>query len=162
MNFELLGSPLYIWILPLVAILIISFVTWINIFFSKEHQTQIIIKKVNKYFGFLYAHDFKMKNADYFPEGMGAWTVVLESKECKFLINQDRGGVYCEIAPIWAGKRKYSDLYLIVTQIEKTPENIIRPLTKNRIDSQLEFYAKLFNTYFDQVISFIKNQSRFP
>src|SRR5688572_3478456 len=153
MNFNFPSLPWYIWLVLLLTILVISFTIWFKIFFTKEKQTKIAIQKVHKYFRFLFERGFKMQQADYFPEGNGAWTIILESKECKIRVNQDRGDIYFEVAPIWADNKKYQGLSSIIAQFENNYQNIYYRQKRRNIDSQLEFYAQLLNSYYNQVIT---------
>jgi len=59
-----------------------------------------IIKKLEKYFGFLYETGFIRCNAEYFPQLNGNWVVEYKSEECFIYITSDRDEIILEIASI--------------------------------------------------------------
>ena len=146
--------PTYVWILFVLTGLS---VLWIRFFFSDENQRKIAQNKVEKYFSFLFAYGFKIDTVDYSPKANGAWTVVLKSDKCKARIIQDRNYIYCEVIPTWANDKKYIDISSIIANSENKEKNLFYPQTRRNIDIQLEFYGKLFHSYYDHVRSFIEN-----
>lgn len=156
-NFISSGLTLQIWIAIIFIVLLLSFCVWVSLSFNKKHQIKAAQKRVDKYFGFLYERGFEVQRVDYFPR-VGGWAIILVSKDCKIRIINDRGGIYCELAPILANDKKYLGIYDIVTEIEKQPQNIKISQVKHDVNSQLDFYGKLLYSYYDQIISFIKSQ----
>ena len=58
-----------------------------------------IIKKVDKYFNFLYDNGFIRSNAEYVAELNGNWDVEFKSQDCFIYVISDRNEIILEIAP---------------------------------------------------------------
>lgn len=71
-----------------------------------DKKNEIILKEVNRYFGFLYDMGYQLRRVDYYPEASGNWGVVFESKECILEICSDRDEILAYFVPL-NGDRRY-------------------------------------------------------
>lgn len=149
--------PTYIWVIFALAAVFVFFGVWVKFFFSDDNQRKFARNKVEKYFGFLFAYGFKIDTVDYSPNANGAWAIVLKSDKYKVRIIQDRNDIYCEVIPTWVNGEKYVGISSIIANSENKDKNSYYPHTRRNIDSQLEFYGKLFYSHYDQVKTFIEN-----
>lgn len=150
-----------IWLSVICVGLLVGFFLGLKLYFSDKYQTKIAKDKVTKYFGFLFERGFTIEKVEYSPSPNGAWLAVLKSDQCKIRVIQDRGDIYCEVAPEWASDKNFEDLAPMIAQIEKADKNkYYYPKPRQNINVQLEYYAKLFDVHFEQVIAHLKSYPR--
>ena len=141
-----------IWLSVICVGLLVGIVFGLRLYFSDKYQTKIAKDKITKYFDFLFERGFTIEKVEYSPNPNGAWLAVLKSDQCKIRVIQDRGDIYCEVAPAWASDKKFEDLAPMIARIEKADKNKYYPQTRRNIDIQLEYYAKLIDTHLSQIV----------
>ena len=151
--------PVYIWLIIFGVIWVVILIRLATFYFSEENQKRIVKNIVKKYFGFLFEHGFSVDES-YANGPNGAWAVVLKSEICKISIVQDRGYIDCELAPPRVDRRKYLDLPSIIAKIEDKQTSLYYPKSSN-IYHQLDFYSKLFDLHYEEIIAFMKDSSRY-
>lgn len=114
----------YLWFFLIV--ILISLLVWEKFYLSEGNQTKIILNKVKRHFGFLFTDDFRI---DLFntngPDG--AWAMRLKSEKYNIRITQNRGDIYCELAPNWVGEHIYLYLSSIIANIENQNADAYHP-----------------------------------
>lgn len=151
--------PDFVWLIFGFTTLVVLLWIWVKFFFSDENQKRIAENTVKNYFGFLFKYNFSIDTVDANGPN-GAWSVILKSENCKIRIIQDRGDIYCELAPPKANEKSYSHLFSIIAKIENKQAELYHPKS-NGIHYQLDFYGKLLNSYYEEVIDFMKNSSKY-
>lgn len=148
-----------IWIALATAGLIIAFFAWAKFVSNPKIKGKIVRNKIEKYFGFLLARGFEFDSRPFTRGPNGAWAIGLQSSACKIEITQDRGYISCDIAPIWEVREKYQDVSKAIRR-ETDKQNLFPPEYLRDSDQRLEFYGKLIEKHFDEIISHIENQSK--
>jgi hypothetical protein len=144
-----------IWIFLTVAIVVIVFFAWAKYVSSPKVQSKIARDTIKKYFGFLFEKGFEIEPTPFIPGPNGAWSMVLISENCKIRVIQDRGDVFCEVKPAWQKSEKYQDIPEIITTVRQNLETHY-PSKKLRNSSQrFEYYGKLLEKHFDEIIKYI-------
>ncbi|MBI5933455.1 MAG: hypothetical protein HY867_07070 [Chloroflexi bacterium] len=148
-----------IWIALFTTVLILAFFAWAKIVSNPKIKGEFVRVEIKKYFGFLLDRGFEFDSRPFTRGPNGAWAVGLQSSVCKIEITQDRGYISCDIAPIWEVREKYLDVSNAISS-ESNKRNFYPPDHLQNHEQRLDFYGKLIEKHFDEIIKYIENQSK--
>ena len=113
----------------------------------------LILKEVDRYFGFLYDMGYQVQRTDYHPESSGNWEVVLESKECILEICNDRDEIMVYFIPLNRDRRYRISIKAVIyylTQEQRFIDFYNGNLFWNK-KKQFEELANLLKEYISQI-----------
>jgi hypothetical protein len=119
-----------------------------------------IIKKIEKYFSFLYDNGFVRSNAAYAPQLNGNWDVEFKSEECFIYITSDRNEIILEIVSVKNPKVNNRVSLEKEIYILSNGKVIVAPFKGNfawRETKQLERLSSLLREYLDKIKAHYKS-----
>jgi len=126
-------------------------------------KTKLIIKDINKYFGFLYAIGFEIQHAEYSPQFNGNWVVQLKSSVCFIYITSDRNNISMEISALDNGKHKNRISIEKLIYLLSDGSIVVEPFKGNLAwekRKQLERLSNLLKIYINQILVHFANRDK--
>ena len=139
-------------------VLIIGTYIWWNFRYSEEIQIKIVVKRLKKYFRFLFDEGFEVVRSDYSSQYFGNWSVDLGIKDKDYIIAivKDRSYIEIDIIPNRAFTKNRIDLEKLINSFKNSYSAISGK--KGNIDNQLKYFGILFYSNYDEIISYLNKE----
>jgi hypothetical protein len=131
--------------------------------FDKDKKINNIVDQIQKHFGFLFEHDFRVIDKLYDNANFGNWIVLLRSEKLFIRFVQDRGDLSISIGPHLSYHQlrdtdNLIDVDILIDYIKKKDFDISpRGISKSMME-QLQRLSSLLLVEYDEVIAFFDNE----